>query len=369
MKIVFRCPACGTKLSADAGLAGRSGRCRTCGHRFVVPAAPGTADGHRHHGGGSRSTTGGRRPGTPAGHAPEAAADGDELPDWQAAVASQLRGTARSGGPPAGRGGGAGRAAVVHSGYSLRPVTPVAVPTLAAAEHGDAGLGGTFEPQPEAEFVATLPPVARLEPERAATGPTGLVRAYRWVFARLVRASTWISETSYTVSFIVITLAIAGGMAGRHALAQWGTLAVVVLNLVGLAGDLASLVALSFRRGPVQGALFLVPPFTLYYLWSDWERYREAVGRLRIPLVTLSIVVAAYLLVPWLRGGTAGHGPVAATVERVIGAVEKDFGRPGGAIDEGLEKARNWIREAAPRQLPAAPGSQRHDRAVPGGGP
>jgi hypothetical protein len=75
---------------------------------------------------------------------------------------------------------------------------------------------------------------------------------------------------------------------------------------------------------------------------------------MRIPLVTLAVVAAAYLLVPWLRGGPAGDGHVTEAVERVIGEMEEDFGRPQGAVEETLRKARAWVRESG-GEPPAAP--------------
>jgi len=84
---------------------------------------------------------------------------------------------------------------------------------------------------------------------------TPALLAYRSFFALLGNVTTWISETSYTVSFILVILAIAGGMIGRHSLAALACAAIVVLNLVGLAGDITSLVWLSFRKNPLRGAL------------------------------------------------------------------------------------------------------------------
>jgi hypothetical protein len=41
MKIPFSCPSCAATGSVDAAAAGRSARCKHCGHRFTIPA-PGT---------------------------------------------------------------------------------------------------------------------------------------------------------------------------------------------------------------------------------------------------------------------------------------------------------------------------------------
>jgi len=183
------------------------------------------------------------------------------------------------------------------------------------------------------------------------SGPSPVFIAYRMFFSLLARATTWISETSYTVSFVIIILSVASGMIGRHSLAALGCGTIVALNLVGLAGDLASLVTMSFRKNPLRGALFLIPPFTFYYLWSDWDRYRDTVSRMRIPAVTLALVAAAYVFVPWLRGGKESEGVFGEAATQVVGTLEEKLGGPGASIEQGLKTARAWVREVP---LPAA---------------
>jgi hypothetical protein len=201
-------------------------------------------------------------------------------------------------------------------------------------------------------------------PQPVSNGAAPLVVAYRLFFGLLGRVTTWISETSYTVSFILIILAVASGMVGGHTLATTVCGVIVALNLVGLAGDITSLVTLSFRKSPLQGGLFLVPPFTLYYLWTDWYRYRDTVLRMRIPLMTLALVVAAYLFVPWLRGGTENTGPINASLKNVADALDANLGGVKGAVNEGLKAARPWLREgpeAAPESQPGANGTPQPD--------
>jgi hypothetical protein len=172
--------------------------------------------------------------------------------------------------------------------------------------------------------------------------------------------TTWISETSYTVSLILIILAIASGMIGRHSLATMLCSAIIAFNLVGIAGDLASLVTLSFRKNPLQGGLFLVPPFTLYYLWTDWQRYCDTVLRMRIPLVTLALVAVAYTCVPWLRGGIKAEVPAVESIEQAVVGVESQLAGQRGVLDEALKNARSWLREVPlpnPASLPGLPGT------------
>jgi hypothetical protein len=326
--------------------------------------------------------------------------------DWRAAVASQLQKPGR--GATAGGAAAAGAAPDLKSGYELRPVTPVGLPALEASDWANAELGPAVV-GPVATPLTTPPSGARPSgsPRQAAAaakrpasarrqeavgsssgfgpaspwtlvasvgtffgsllgrptprGPSPGTIAYRTFFGLLGRWTDWISETSYTVSFIIIILAVASGMIGRHSLAAFGFWAVVALNAVGLAGDVTSLVTLSFRKNPLQGTLFLVPPFTLYYLWSDWHRYRDTIVRMRTALLTLAAVAAAYVFVPWLHGGGKAEGRIVAAVKRTVDTVEKSVTGRQDAFEDGLKKARSWLREVPridPSSLPGLPGTR-----------
>ncbi|NQW48372.1 MAG: hypothetical protein HQ464_11490 [Planctomycetes bacterium] len=365
MKIAFACQHCAKPLVVDAALAGRTGRCRHCKQRLVVPDGQRESGGSRQAASGKGSADGAR----PAAQAPVA--------DWRTAVASQLVPPAGRSAAPAGRSAApAGRSAAPASradagptadttgSYKLRPVTPVRAPALDTPDWDDIELGAPIAPTQATAFTQPATPPAKRSATPSATpsatrtaesGPSPVFLAYRMFFSLLARGTAWISETSYTVSFIIIILSIASGMIGRHSLAALGCGTIIVLNLIGLSGDIASLVTLSFRKNPLRGALFLVPPFTLYYLWSDWQRYRETVSRMRIPLVTLAVVVAAYLFVPWLHGGKDGTGPLGASVvNRAMGTLEENLGSPRAAVDEGLKAARSWLREM-PLPVPSSP--------------
>jgi len=355
LKIAFPCQQCGKQLVADSGLAGRTGRCRYCGKSMLVPSGQGSTAGPRAHSGASAKASGQA--------APEVSPAVAQAPvaDWRTAVASQLalpagpaaaaastsQPTASRRAPRSGRADSA-PAATAASGYSLRPVTPAKVQAIAATDWDDAELGEAVAP-PASIFARSAAAAATARP--VPSGPAPVFIAYRMFFSLLARATTWISETSYTVSFVIIILSVASGMIGRHSLAALGCGTIVALNLVGLAGDLASLVTMSFRKNPLRGALFLIPPFTFYYLWSDWDRYRDTVSRMRIPAVTLALVAMAYVFVPWLRGGKESEGVFGEAATRVVGTLEEKLGGPGASIEKGLKTARAWVREVP---LPAA---------------
>ena len=331
MKITFACQHCASRLVAAKAHAGRTGRCRTCGRRIIVPD-------------GQQAPVAPQRPVPPKG----SAASGS--PTARRPVAATGAAVAKPAAASAGRGAvaaaqaGASPTEDLASGYELRAVTPVRVPAIELPDWEDHDLE-----------VVIAPPPAAVPARPVSNESSSIFRTYRTFFNLLVQGTTWISETSYAVSLVILILSVAGGMIGRHSLAALGIRAIVVLNLVGLAGDIASLVNLSFRKDPIRGALFLVPPMTLYYLWSDWRRYRDTIGRMRIPLVTLFVVAVAHLFVPWLSGGDKDEGSVVATVERMIGDLEEKCGGQRGALEEGLKKARSWHREGALPDPPSPP--------------
>ncbi len=331
MKIAFPCPHCGTKLAVDDSFAGRSGRCHACNRRMVVPAKGELPLLAPRGGPAARPAAQGQ----PAAR-PKPAASGDDAAPYRLAAIDDA---------PAARG-----TASLPAGTSPRPAPVQApAPLQAPASVPDDPFGVADEE----EFVVSRgAPMAPVAPPSA---PDEALRAYRNVVGFLVRTSTWIAETSYTVSFLLLILGIASGMTGAHAVASLCVAAIVVFNVVGLVGDLASLVTLSFRKSPLQGALFLVPPFTFWYLWTDWQRYREAAGRLRIPLVMLAVVAAAHLTVPWLGGGNEAARAVGADVEGVVdgalgsaedaAALGGDAVEPArGAIHRFREALRDWTR-------------------------
>ena len=381
MKIAFACPHCAKSLVADAELAGRTGRCRYCRQGVVVPQSPSASGGRGQSGSGSRPAAAGS----------------------PTAVASQLPATARR--PTAAPARAEAKpAADMSDEYTLRPVTPVKMPALDVSDWDNVELGPPIDAPPSvfpspaaagrsssrvtppravpptvasdltlanilalvsdifAPVVNAVMPGAGRPGAAGAAGAAPRLIAYRSFFSLLGRLTTWISETSYTVSLILIILAIASGMIGRHSLATMLCSAIVAFNLVGIAGDLASLVTLSFRKNPLQGGLFLVPPFTLYYLWTDWQRYSDTVLRMRIPLVTLALVAAAYVCVPWLRGGIKAEVPGVESIEQAVVGVEGQLAGQRGVLDEALKNARSWLREVPlpdPASLPGLPSTSK----------
>jgi DNA-directed RNA polymerase subunit RPC12/RpoP len=365
VKTAFLCSHCRTRLLAKPSLAGRTSRCPKCGQSVLVPAVGTAAAG-----------------------------------DWRAAVSQQLEPQqtplARA------REGSSHSTVESDTGYRLKSLTPVGTPKLdatakprpkaaprpaasgarpvakatgsgaakaagAAATEAEQELAELFGDEGEVAFEFN-PPEPVVAPSQVRSEFADLLRIYRSVFSLLARGTQAISEASYTISFILLIQAIAGGIMGHHGLASLGLGLIVVLNLVGFVGDLASLVMLSFRKDPMQGLLFLLPPYAVYYLWTDWKRYQEVVGRMRIPLLMLVLVGIAYSYVPWLSAGQEQASAERAVAEQVDG---EPPGVPSAAVPDeesgvvygvGLvETAAEWVWSLVggePKQQVQSQGSQ-----------
>jgi hypothetical protein len=262
--------------------------------------------------------------------------------------------------------------------YKLKSVTKDSLPALGHKEP-------EFEKaRPGSVYQMVIPRELQKEMAARNRGPSAVqkgyaqgVHSYRKFFNTLAKLSGWISNTSYTVSFVFLLLAIAGGMINRHSLAVFALSAIVIFNLVGLAGDLVNLVMLSFRKNPIQGVLFLIPPVTLIYLLTDWRRYRETVNRMMVPVFMLCLVLAAYTFIPWLQGdkpsqktpGTLGEriNKAAESIKRDVGGSAsralQTAGEAKDAVGEGADETKKKLGGAAPPAPAPATGGSKADGA------
>lgn len=366
MKTAFRCEQCQTRLVAKASLAGRTSRCPTCGHQFVVPAAGAAAAGdwrqavsqqldpQKPIAGPARETAGAvetepdtgyrLKSLTPVG-TPKLKARPTPKPKQQRTSRSSSSGASPQPRAPA-QGSGAATPARQQDAPPAA-ATKAAAAKQAAPQDEDDELAGLFGDMDEVAFEFN-PPEPVVAPSQVRSGLSDVLRVYRSVFSLLARGTKGISEASYTISFILLIQALAGGILGRHGLASLALGLIVLLNVIGFVGDLASLVMLSFRKDPMQGLLFLLPPYAVYYLWTDWKRYQEVVGRMRIPLLMLGVVALAYAFVPWLsvdeQQAASGEIAIAESVEGEPPPSQPPAGDASVGYGVGLvETAADWV--------------------------
>ncbi|MSR56465.1 MAG: hypothetical protein EXS05_02190 [Planctomycetaceae bacterium] len=324
MSITFSCDTCQSPFTVDSQLAGRQARCRKCGRKMQIPAA---------------STGGGGRPlvewggnGSRAG-ARSAAPQGSQAGDSR-------RGRGGTGSAVAEASAANGRPIswmdAVNSQVGLKPITMVAAPSLRQRQE--------VQEKSVTSYKVTVP--RELRPKnRAVTKSKHLVnagymegiRSYKQFFNKFAYLFRRINEMSYGFTVVCLIVAIVGAIMGKHSLTVMSISAIVLLNIVGLAAGVSNLIAIQFRGNVVKGLLFLIPPVTVYYLWTNSTKWKKPIRRVMTPIVTLAIVMAAYAYIPWLNGNKASQ---ANWKERIEGAVDTIKHDVGGSMSEVGEKAR-----------------------------
>ncbi len=383
MTITFYCEACPSEFTVDDKLAGRSGRCKRCGAKFVVPqtapapnrmalkfatldslaVAPKSANRPL-----VKTATSGQPRKSTDPVAKQGAVPAREEQPLQLAESTGPRRVSAPQRPVAWLN-------AVQSQIALKPISLNNLGSLRREE---------VLKSDSASYDVAANDMRRINKKsKKSRGPGFIKVSYRGVFNRSAKAFRWINETAYGLSILFIFMAIIGyiiqmtstvaiaseqhGESANHANAEsvpeipqnppkqnrWFTLGVsgiVILNSVRLAAGLANLIAIAFRKSPMNGVMFLVPPFTFLYLSQNWKTVRKPVGRIIEPAITLAIVVAIYAFVPNLSKVHRGSGDLGSQISGAVKSLEGDVG-------QGVKDARkdiNAIQKTIPSKIDKA---------------
>ncbi|MFN0055608.1 MAG: hypothetical protein ACKV0T_25960 [Planctomycetales bacterium] len=331
MSISFSCDNCHSQFTVDSQLAGRSARCRKCGRKTQIPSDS--------------------SPGRP-------------LVNWQQAGAGPaLRGSTAVGGGGGARaqgaagigtanGGPPGRAErwleAVNSQIGLKPVT---MPSIAAIRQRPRDEP---EDDPRTSYKVVLPRELR-QKNRITSRPAGMIkvgylqglRSYKNFWGNLAALFRWINETAYGLSIPFLILAIVGAIMNKHSLTVLGISVIVLLNIARLGSGLFNLAVIPFRDNPIKGVLFLFPPVTAYYMWTNRYRWRKPIRRVLSPLATLAVVIAAYVYIPWLNGNQEARGKL----EDRIGSAVRGIRQGISESTTEVGKKASELKDKAAEQL------------------
>jgi hypothetical protein len=249
--------------------------------------------------------------------------------------------------------------------------------------------------------------------KKPSTRPAGFIKSfYRGAFGKLAGTLRWINETAYGISILFLMLACVGfamwvyenadstpseppqqsnpvrGLGQieaelaqadlpaqgrplpnyqaevpqsapnrqRHPIKQnsltiAGITGIVVLNFLRLVVGVANLVVIPFRKSPMQGVLFLIPPLTLVYIWRHWTKVRKPVGRVIGPLVALVLVVAAYTFVPGLSAAGRSEGNLRSRLGHSVNVLHRDVTRQLDKTGSDVKSLKQSLEKDLPRNL------------------
>jgi len=133
-----------------------------------------------------------------------------------------------------------------------------------------------------------------------------------------------------------------------------GITGIVVLNLVRLIAGLANLIVIPFRKSPLNGVLFLIPPFTFFHLWRHWDKLRKPVGRVIGPAFALTVVVLAYAFVPGLSRASRTAGSLQHRLEASVNVLHRDVTRQVKQTSGDVKRLSKEVERKLPGQLERA---------------
>ena len=258
--IHFQCPSCGAPFDVADNLAGRTARCKKCGGRMTIPS--------------ERAAAPARGPGlrvAPIDAPASARARPSQVgrpTNWLDAVTSQVA------------------------------LAPVSADGLRAVKARPSPLDEPSVPGPYK--VATAPSLPALDAARGR--PAGAITiGYRGVMGKIQKLFHWLNESAYLVSVPFLMCLLIGLTVDSYSLMVLGATVALLLNVGRIVTGVANLVMIPFRESPIQGILFLIPPFTFFYLYQNWHKVHGPVKRIIGPIFTIIMVVAAFVIEPWLR--------------------------------------------------------------------
>lgn len=314
MAIVFPCEKCGSRFEVDDRFAGKSGRCKNCGTRMTIPSRSAPE---------LRLAPAAAGAGAAPARATAAAGAAVQAPNWIAAVNSQV---------------------------GLAPLSMPAVAAVSLAKRkmplDDASFSGLYKVQSAPE----LPPVPY--GGKAAGGLTIFYRRHLGKVQKLLRK---VNEAAYLVSVPFLVLLLLGVIVHNRTLALLGATIVVLLNIGRLVSGLGNLLMVPFRDSPMTGLLFLIPPFTFFYLAKNYHRVRKPLNRVLGPLGTILLVVLVFAFVPWLTSsGEARQGTVRDRISESAGELKSSIREKMDRVPE--VDASRLKREAAEALQGVTPG-------------
>ncbi|WP_152052560.1 hypothetical protein [Tautonia marina] len=300
MTIDFACPRCGAQFTVPASLAGKTGRCKKCQHQMTIPASKPVA-------------------------AQVAASGMFRLSSLSTAGAGAVRGT----GARQADGGGLGFPSNVGLAPLTEEVRPVfgkgAPPLQKQYSFNPDLLLENSAPGSSYKLVASQKVLPTVGSKASARTPGFLERLWRSQARAVLGLVRQISDVVYLLTVPCVILILVAIVLDRRDLAVLGATGVIVLSLLRLVLEGFALVAGPFKENPLQGILFLIPPFTFIYLSKYPKRTKKALGRVLAPMGWILGVILAFAFVPQLSSGEgAENGSTLDRARTEVNALKGD---------------------------------------------
>jgi hypothetical protein len=274
MNTVFFCQSCGARFEVDARMAGKKGRCKNCGQHMTIPRSEEIAS----------------LVGIPALAA--------------SAVAKGAAASAATASAPV--------APVREPRSEKISLAPITVDRMRIGRRESDGPAAVMEDSKPYALAKSV----RDKRGRARSQDRPVLRFWRRQLGRLQKLLRNTNQAAYLISTPFIMLLVIGAVAGSRPMAFFGAIAVVLLNIGRLVTGVANLAVVPFRDG------------------LDFQKMKKPAGRVIEPLVTIGLVILAFVFIPSLSSGESAKGNIADRIRTGAGALRKEM---KGEVDKVVD--------------------------------
>ncbi len=140
---------------------------------------------------------------------------------------------------------------------------------------------------------------------RVASQVSGLKVFWRRRLGAIEKVFRWINQTAYLVSVPFLMLLLLGIMIRSHAMANFGAIIVVLLNIARMVTGVFNIVVIPFRDG------------------INFHRLKKPIRRVIEPAITIGLVGLAFAFIPWLSKADKSDGTVAGRLRAGVEKIER----------------------------------------------
>ncbi len=347
MLMLFTCEHCGSRIKVDAQMQGRRGRCSHCGQEMRIPrlAEPQpppvpTAELDR---AGDRSRALAREP---ARHRSQRGAPSDDggfrlsppepRPEVSLAHFQQ---------PP-----------ILTEPEHLHRIVGAETPSEFELLSDDGPPGSDALASPEVQRGLRELEEFRKDPRGyqlaeeldsrffgwlRGSGPAGwFYTQWRKGVGLILRALRFITDWAYLISVPFLILMVFGIAIGHRWLIHTGAVVVVLVNIGRFWTDLLALFVRPFKDGPIHGVMFLFPPYGVYYVARNWDKFKPTFQRLGTSCIPIVLVGLAYIYIPTVDPDVQSARTLPEKARRAGEDIVKDAREVGREIKQELQSLK-----------------------------
>ena len=240
----------------------------------------------------------------------------------------------------------------VNSQVGLKPVTMINARAILQKQREEDDDGGPSQYQ---IHIPSAPIGKRVKESAPVVLAKKAMQQSRWsyqkLFIRLGGLLRWIDDTAYGFSILSLILAIVGVIMNHHSYTIMGLSGIVLLSALRVWMGVSNLVVKIFKKDPISGLIFLIPPVAAYKIINNWPKWEKSIKRVINPALIICAVAVAYIYVPWINGKRKFTGNFKSQFEQSLEAVKRDSKATLSEVSKQVSAETEKLKHDIPKKL------------------